>query len=70
MKTENQLALDIQSTSDDMCVLEIIFKSEKPKLEKHETKNNALVIAEAYEKLNSVLRVDLYECKLLEKASD
>lgn len=70
MTTENQLALDIQSTSDNQAVIEIIWKAEKPKFEKYETVEHAVIMAESYEKLESVLRVDVYDCKLLERARD
>ena len=64
---EDQLALDIQSTSDKMCVVEIVWKGEKPKFEKYETPEQALFMAESYEKLETVLRVAIYECKLIKR---
>lgn len=66
MTNENQLDLGIQSTSDNQVIIEIVWKHQKPVFERYETLAQAATIAEAYDLLPSVIRVDVYRATIME----
>ena len=62
-KGESQLDLGIASTSKDCFILEVVWRSEKPKYERFETEQEAAAAKKMYKKYDSVLDAHIYECR-------